>query len=142
MIIKELDKLSDENISDLLGLMRELDSTVIVTPAILKAAADDPSTHLFAAFEDGRLIGTASLCVTQSPIGRKGGIEDVVVCSDFRGRHIGRQLIAHILDFAKQNLAPIEIHLTSRPSRIEANQLYQAMGFVRHETNVYKLHIN
>ena len=44
----------------------------------------------------------------------------------------------HIIEYAR-GLAPIELHLTSRPSREKANLLYQALGFRQHVTNVYKL---
>jgi len=141
MEIQELHNLSEGNIKDLTGLMAELTDSIAVTPEMLKAAAGDPSTHLFAAIEDGRIIGTASLCITHSPTGRKGGIEDVVVSSDFRGRHLGRMLMEHIISYARQEYAPVELHLTSRPSREKANLLYQSLGFRRHETNVYKLPI-
>ena len=141
MEIQELNTLSEENIKDLTGLMAELTDSIAVTPEMLEAAAMDPSTHLFAAIEDGRIIGTATLCITHSPTGRKGGIEDVVVSSEFRGRHLGRMLMEHIIDYARQEYAPIELHLTSRPSREKANLLYQAMGFRRHETNVYKYQV-
>jgi len=30
------------------------------------------------------------------------------------------------------------VALTSRPSRVAANELYKKMGFVQYETNVYK----
>lgn len=138
MEIVELNTLSSQNIQDLLGLMEVLDSSVKVTPEVLKAAAECPYTHLFAAVEDGLIIGCASLCITRHPLGQKGGIEDVVVSPEARGRHIGRQLMEHIIEYAR-GLAPIELHLTSRPSREKANLLYQAIGFRQHETNVYKL---
>jgi len=141
MEIQELHNLSEEDIKDLTGLMAELTDSIAVTPEMLEAAAGDPSTHLFTAIEDGRIIGTATLCITHSPTGRKGGIEDVVVSSDFRGLHIGRMLMEHIISYARQEYAPVELHLTSRPSREKANLLYQALGFRRHETNVYKLPI-
>ena len=123
----------------MLALMKVLDPEVAVTEASLRAAAECASTHLFAAVDGGRIIGTASLCVTHHPLGRKGGIEDVVVSPEARGRHIGRLLMEHIVDYARCELAPVELHLTSRPSREKANLLYQAIGFKRHETNVYKL---
>ena len=138
MEIIELNTLSSRNIQDLLGLMEVLDSSVIVTPEVLKEAAECPDTHFFAAVEDGRIIGCASLCITRHPLGRKGGIEDVVVSPEARGRHIGRQLMEHIIEYAR-GMAPIQLHLTSRPSREKANLLYQAIGFKRYETNVYKL---
>lgn len=142
MEIVELHTLSEQNIQDLLALMKVLDGARTVTKADLQATAACPQTHLFAAIEDGRILGTASLCLTYHTLGRKGGVEDVVVSPEARGRHIGRQLMTHIIDFARQELRPIELHLTSRPSREKANHLYQAIGFQRHETNVYKLQID
>ena len=138
MEIIELNTLKEQDIQDLLGLMEVLDGSVKVTPQILIAAVQAPETHLFAAVEDGRIIGTASLCITRHPLGLKGGIEDVVVSPEARGRHIGRKLMEHIIEYAR-GLAPIELHLTSRPSREKANLLYQALGFRQHVTNVYKL---
>lgn len=138
MEIVELNTLREQDIRDLLALMKVLDSSIAVTPEVLMAAAWAPETHLFAAVEEGRIIGCASLCLTHHPLGLKGGIEDVVVSPEARGRHIGRKLMEHIIEFAR-GLAPIELHLTSRPSREKANLLYQALGFNRHETNVYKL---
>lgn len=128
-------------VADLLDLMYELDPTIKVTPEMLQSAVQNADTHMFAAIEDGRVIGTASLCVTHSPTGAKGGIEDVVVSSSCRGKGIGRQLIEHLIGYAQANLAPIELHLTSRPSREAANRLYRSLGFRQHETNVYKLQL-
>lgn len=142
MEILELHTLSEQNVQDLLALMEALDPTAKVTPARLRAAAECPDTHLFAAVEEGRILGTASLCITRHPLGTKGGVEDVVVSPAARGRHIGRQLMEHLIGFARQSLAPIELHLTSRPSREKANLLYQAIGFQRYQTNVYKLPID
>ena len=138
MEIIELNTLKEQDIQDLLSLMEVLDGSIKVTPDILKAAAEAPETHLFAAVEDGRIIGTASLCITHHPLGLKGGIEDVVVSPEARGRHIGRKLMEHIIEYAR-TLAPVELHLTSRPAREKANLLYQALGFRQYETNVYKL---
>ena len=33
----------------------------------------------------------------------------------------------------------VTLMLTSRPSRVVANQLYQSLGFEKRETNVYKM---
>ncbi len=140
-IIELIAPLSAQQVADLLALMPELDPEIVFTADMLQAAVADPSTHQFAAVEDGHIVGTASLCVSHSPTGRKGGIEDVVVSSAYRGRHIGRLLMEHILSYARKNLAPILLHLTSRPFRESANRLYLAIGFHPYETNVYKLPI-
>lgn len=140
-IIELTSPLTAQQVADLLALMPELDAKISVTADMLQAAAADPATHQFAVVEDGHIVGTASLCVSHSPTGRKGGIEDVVVSSAFRGRHLGRMLMEHIIAYARERLAPIEIHLTSRPFRKNANRLYQAVGFQPYETNVYKFPI-
>ena len=141
MELRELNSLTESQIADLTALMAELDSEIAISPQMLTAAAGYPSTHFFAALENGHIIACASLCITCSPTGRKGGIEDVVVGSACRGRGIGRLLMEHIIDFARSRYAPIDLHLTSRPKREAANILYQKVGFERYETNVYKLKI-
>lgn len=149
MKIIELNTLTDVQVEQLQELMRQLDAEIGVTPGMLREAAASPATHLFAAVEEpaatdaapAAILGCASLCVFASPTGRKATIEDVVVDAGQRGRHIGRALIEHIIGYAQTRLAPVEIHLTSRPHRVAANALYKALGFKQKETNVYILHI-
>ena len=86
-------------------------------------------------------MGGASLCVYDSPTGSKANIEDVVVSSSCRGLGYGRKLMEHVINFAKTELAPIELHLTSNPKRVSANALYKAVGFEQRETNVYQLRL-
>lgn len=143
MRIAELTSLSDAQVSDILALMRELDPEIAVTSALLKRAFESAGTHFFAALEDdGHVMGCATLCIFDSPTGRKASVEDVVVSSSCRGRGIGRQLVETIIDYARCELAPVEIHLTSRPHRVAANQLYRSLGFQQKETNVYRLCIS
>ena len=140
MKILELDSLTEAQLSALAALMKELSPDLIPDPAKLLAAVECPATRLFSVVDDGgRIVGCASLCVFDSPTGRKGHIEDVVVSNDCRGRHLGRKLLEHMLDYARTNLAPIDIHLTSRPSRVAANTLYRSLGFEQRDTNVYRL---
>ena len=140
MHIAELTSLSDSQVADLLELMHELDPSIPVTAEMARAAASVPGTHLFVAVgEDGHISGCASLCVFDSPTGRKASVEDVVVASGFRGQGVGRALMEHLIDFARRTLAPVDLHLTSRPSRVAANELYRALGFQRRETNAYRM---
>lgn len=154
MKIVELHTLDDAQVADMLALMAELDPLIAVTADMLRATADSSQTHLFAAVcEDddcaggagasvpGRIAGCASLCVFTSPTGLKASVEDVVVGSAFRGRHLGRAFLEHIISYAKANLSPVDIHLTSRPHRVAANALYRSIGFKQKETNVYILSI-
>ncbi|MBR5033703.1 MAG: GNAT family N-acetyltransferase [Bacteroidales bacterium] len=142
MKIVELHTLNRAQSADLLGLMKELDPDIEVTPEMLSATVASTTTHLFAAVDDGgRMAGCASLCVFASPTGLKASVEDVVVGSAFRGQHLGRALLDHIISYARAELAPVDIHLTSRPHRVAANALYRSLGFKQKETNVYILSI-
>ena len=136
----ELCTLTDSQIADLLGLMKELNAGLTVTPEMQRRAVGAPGTRIFVAEDDAkRIVGCATLCVYESPSGRKASVEDVVVASAFRGQGIGRTLLQRIIDFAGSKLSPIDLHLTSNPSRAEANALYQALGFEKRDTNVYKM---
>ena len=136
----ELCTLTESQIADLLGLMKELNAELAVTPEMQRRAVGAPGTRIFVAEDDAkRIVGCATLCVFESPTGRKASIEDVVVLSAYRGQGIGRTLMQRIIDFAGSKLAPIDLRLTSKPSRVEANALYQALGFKQRETNVYHM---
>ena len=136
----ELCTLSDSQIADLLGLMKELNDKLTVTPEMQRRAVGSPGTRIFIAENDEkRIVGCATLCVYESPTGRKASVEDVVVSSAYRGQGIGRTLMQRIIDFAGSKLSPIDLRLTSNPTRKEANELYQALGFVKRETNAYEL---
>ena len=50
--------------------------------------------------------------------------------SGFQGE-IGRALMNEIIGFARRNLAPLDLHLTSRPERVAANGMYRKLGFER-----------
>lgn len=103
----------------------------------LIASSNNP---LFLLEDDGGVIGMLTVGVYLSPTGSKAWIEDVVVDDLFRGRGLGRKLVAHAIDYCKsQNINTLM--LTSNPKRVAANALYQSLGFERKETNVYKMNL-
>jgi ribosomal protein S18 acetylase RimI-like enzyme len=61
----------------------------------------------------------------------------VVVDSAARGQGVGAALVKAAIERATESGART-VDLTSRPDREEANRLYQRMGFVLRETNVYR----
>ena len=54
-----------------------------------------------------------------------------------RGRGVGEALSLHAVERARA-LDAKTVDLTSRPSREAANRLYQRIGFVQRDTNVYR----
>jgi ribosomal protein S18 acetylase RimI-like enzyme len=112
-------------------------SAVALTLDTLSAIVDDGDTHLLIAEDDGVIVGTLTLVTFRIPTGVRAIIEDVVVDGNTRGKGIGKQLVAAAIERAS-SLGAKTIDLTSRPSRVEANALYVAMGFQTRDTNVYR----
>ena len=112
----ELCTLTESQIDDLLGLMKELNADLKVTAQQQQRSVAAPGTRIFIAEND-----------------------EIVVLPSYRGQGIGRTLLQRIIDFAKNKLAPIDLRLTSNPTRTEANAMYQSLGFEKRDTNVYKM---
>ena len=99
-----------------------------------------PSTVLFIARLDEHIVGTLTLATFRIPTGVRAWIEDVVVDSAARGHGVGEALNqAAILE--AHHRGAITVDLTSRPSREAANHLYQRIGFVARDTNVYRYNV-
>lgn len=97
-----------------------------------------PATHLLVARDDdGAILGSLTLVLFRIPTGLRAWIEDVVVDGDARGRGVGEALNRYAIDVAAERGAR-SVDLTSRPSREAANRLYQRLGFVPRDTNVYR----
>ena len=99
------------------------------------------STILLTFNDDGVIVGTATLAILHKPMGLEGHLEDLVVDESFRKRGIGTALIEQIIKLARAQRLP-SLHFTSRPSREAANLLYEKMGFVKRETNVWCMHFD
>ena len=140
MEIIELQNYTQSQFEDLKQLMPELSNRVNFTQSDLQMVLKDSNCHLYVILDGERIVGCATLCIFHSPTGTKASIEDVVVSSAYRGQHLGKQLMAYVLEQAKE-YAPMELHLTSNPMRVAANKLYQSLGFQKKETNCYQMFI-
>lgn len=105
--------------------------------ALQQIVDSDSSTILIARDVDGTIVGSMTLAMFRIPTGLRAWIEDVVVDRDARGMGVGQLINERALDIAREAGATT-VDLTSRPSREAANRLYQRMGFVARETNVYR----
>lgn len=126
-------------LTDINSLIGQLSDTASrITANDLERLTASAASHLFLANADGKTVGMCTLAVYDAPTGRKAWIEDVAVDSCFRGLHIGRRLVERAVEEARK-YAPCTLMLTSRPTRVAANALYQSSGFEKKETNVYKM---
>ena len=104
----------------------------------LAAVVANPSNTVFIARSgDGTIVGTLTLVVFRIPTGARAWIEDVVVDESARAQGAASALTNAALARAAE-LGVRTVDLTSRPSREDANRLYQKLGFVKRETNVYR----
>lgn len=99
-----------------------------------------PASDVLVARVDGVIAGTLTLVVFRIPTGVRAWIEDVVVDDAARGHGVGELLNRVALERARDRGAKT-VDLTSRPSREAANRLYQRIGFVARDTNVYRYDI-
>ena len=103
----------------------------------LEALVASEASSLFIARVEGVIVGSLTLATFRIPTGVRAWIEDVVVDESARGHGVGEALNRAALDHAR-SLGAITVELTSRPSREAANRLYQRLGFVTRDTNVYR----
>ena len=138
MEISEVNAYSDELLRDLNQLIPQLSSSAaLLREADLKNIIDNPAVNLLIARENDICLGSLSLVVFPIPTGIRAWVEDVVVSEKARGKGVGMALSNYAVTLAKK-LGAKTVDLTSRPSRVPANKLYQKVGFVLRETNVYR----
>ena len=127
-----------DGINNLLGQLTS--SPKEMNEALLQAIVESDRTHLFLAYIGNQMVGMATLAAYVIPTGTKAWVEDVVVDNNFRGKHIGKKLVNHVVEYTKK-YSPCSLMRTSRPMRVAANKLYQSVGFEKRETNVYKIQV-
>jgi ribosomal protein S18 acetylase RimI-like enzyme len=138
VVVEHVTSVTDEVLEACHRLIPQLSSSSSpITRAQLDEIIIGSSTVLFAARREGEIVGLLTLAVFRIPTAVRAWIEDVVVDERARGHGVGEALSRAALAEAAHRGAKT-IDLTSRPSREAANRLYQRIGFVRRETNVYR----
>lgn len=131
-------EVTPEHVEAIARIMPQLSrSAPAPTTAELSEIATSPATVLFVARVEGAIVGSLTLAVFRIPTGLRAWIEDVVVDEAVRGHGVGDALNRAALAEAERRGCRT-VDLTSRPSREAANRLYQRLGFVARDTNVYR----
>ena len=113
-------------------------SPMVLTESMFHQQLASENSHLFFIMKDEQIAGMLTVGSYYRPTGGKAWIEDVVVDETFRGQGLSKLLVAHAIEFVKSQQIPL-LMPTTNPKRIAANKFYQAMGFERKETNVYRM---
>ena len=135
------DEVDDELVAAFAALIPQLSSSS-PPPAAEQLAeiVGSPDSVLYLARHEGRIVGSLTLAFYRIPTGLKAWIEDVVVDASARGQGVGEALNTAAIDEARRRGAK-NVSLTSRASRESANRLYQRLGFVPYDTNIYRLNL-
>ena len=102
--------------------------------AVFAQFAHYPDYRLFVALRDDRVVGTYALLVMHN-LAHRGApsaiAEDVVVDRACQGQGIGRQMMAHALQLAKE-AGCYKLALSSNRKRKDAHAFYESLGFQQH----------
>jgi len=131
--------MNESVLTDVKALLRQLsgdDSQA--TKDLLKKLIANPAVEIWVVRDGLRIVGMGTLIMVPMLSGVSADIEDVVVDDRYRGRKLGEAIVKKLIarGWARGGKT---INLTSRPSRIAANALYQKLGFKQRKTNVYRL---
>jgi ribosomal protein S18 acetylase RimI-like enzyme len=139
MKIERVNKISDRVFEAVLRLLPQLAPDAdLPSKEYFKSILASENIHFFTGeLDDKRIVAMLTIGTYNIPSGTKVWIEDVVVDESQRGKGLGEELMLFAIDYSK-SLGTGSVSLTSRPSRIAANRLYQKLGFVQYATNVYK----
>ena len=102
--------------------------------AQLAAFRKYPSYRVFVAEFDGEIAGTYELLIMDN-LAKRGQrsaiVEDVAVTKRHRGRGIGRAMMRHAIELAKDARC-YKLTLSSNLNRDDAHAFYGALGFEKH----------
>ncbi len=138
VVVTIADRASQELVDAMARLIPQLSSSnPPPTSDQLAAIIENDACDVLVARDGNSIVGSLTLVVFPIPTGLRAWIEDVVVDEGARGKGVGEALNRFALDRAR-SLGAKTVDLTSRPSREAANRLYQRLGFVARDTNVYR----
>ena len=136
--ISVCDEVNDVVVAAFAALIPQLStSSPAPTAKELKEIVAHEASTILLATEGETIVGSMTLVVFPIPTGTRAWIEDVVVREDAQGRGVGEALNRRAMQIAVDRGAQ-PINLTPRPTREAANRLYQRLGFVARETNIYR----
>ena len=115
-----------------------------LTEEAFKSLIRQKEVMLFGAYSDNKktskIFGIITIYFVRIPSGLTAVLEDLVIGEPYRKWGVGRVLVETCINLARQRKAR-HINLRTNPLRIEANKLYQAIGFNLMKTNFYRINL-
>lgn len=140
MFIEKVSEFSTELYQAICDLVPQLGAHKVIPTQDEVAALlnSEASTLLIARYPDAesKIVGILTISIYRVPTGVRSIVEDVIVDTSMRRRGIAKALMQAAIEIARDAGAN-GVSLTSNSQRVEANLLYQNMGFAKRETNAY-----
>jgi ribosomal protein S18 acetylase RimI-like enzyme len=138
--ILQIREATERDLPSLLRLFEQLGMddgrvlTVGEAERIYRTMRTYPDYGLYVADFEGIVVGVFALLIMDN-LGHLGApsavIEDVIVQSNWRGRGIGRRMMAFAMELARAKNC-YKLVLSSNRHRDEAHRFYKSIGFERH----------
>ena len=138
--IERIKETSRYDMDALNNLLPQLGADYVMSESLLAEIVRSEDIYLFVAKKEGEIVGILTLVLYPIPTGWKAWIDDVVVDESCRRQGIARKLVDRAILQAKDRRAA-SLNLSSRPERVAANKLYQAMNIKLRETNLYRYNL-
>ncbi len=140
--VKILKKAAKSVLSQLNYLTSQLSLTATAPKptslSYLKKMLSQKDFYLLAIRSKGVIAASLIVYLTKIPTGIIAEVEDLIVDAPYRAWGLGRILIEKAIDIAQKKRAK-HISLRTNPKRVDANKMYQSMGFMKVETNFYRI---
>lgn len=138
VLIEVVQRADEELIAALNKLIPQLSGTTApLDLTTLTKIVNCASTGLLVARIDGLIVGTLTFVLYTLPTGARARIEDVVVDEQIRNKGVATALVEEAIRLAREGGART-IDLTSRPTRIAANHLYEKLGFQVRNSTIFR----
>lgn len=135
---QRLTQATTEAASDINRLLPQLSTHPhTITVEQLEQLIVQPLHYLYIACDNERIIGMMTFVGYLIPTGEKWQLEDVVIDQGYRGKGHARSFMKWAIAQFREQHPTAAVHLTSRPSRLAANNLYRSLGFKAKDTNNY-----
>ena len=96
----------------------------------VSTALEDPSVHLYVSRSEGNAIGFAGFTTRRTIIHAQpcGLLDELIVSREYRGKGIGKALIAHVIAACRER-GCCELEVSTLKSNKRAREFYIACGF-------------
>lgn len=134
MIIKTIkyEDLTESHKQDITKLM-----SVLSNHSVNIEAMKEDNNIVVGAYKDDKIVGLTTLIEIKAFTAKLGLVDEVVVSENHRGEGIASKILEEIVKIAKErkmDLLKVDTNVDN-PS----NGLYQKVGFIKKDDNLYKL---